>query len=129
MVFIRLARVFFDCGNMRMRAYIVRAHARGIGEPPILYHCCRTSHGVTRQGKRSERIHPFLAKVHRFLYAHVDFLTLRTFKQAANFEVALCPNYLINYLIILLVITATSSSLHHHYHIKVRFSDWDSVSN
>ena len=85
-----------------------------------------TSHGVTRQGRRSERIHSFLAKVHRFLCAHIDFLTLRTFKQAANFEVALCPNYLI----ILLIIISTAS-LHHHYLIKVRtyFSDWDSVSN
>ena len=97
-----------------------------------------TSHGVTRQGKRSERIHSFLAKVHRFLYAHVDFLALRTFKQAANFEVALCPNYLINYLIILLIITSTASSLHqrrHHYIIitsskfEFIFSDCDSVSN
>ena len=79
-----------------------------------------TSHSVTRQGKRSERIHSFLAKVHRFLYAHVDFLALRTFKQAANFEVALCPNYLINYLIVLLIITSTASSLHHHYLIKAR---------
>ena len=68
-----------------------------------------TSHSITRQGKRSERIHSFLAKVHRFLYVHVDFLALRTFKQAANFEVALCPNYLI----ILLIITSTSSSLPH----------------
>ena len=70
-----------------------------------------TSHSVTRQGKRSERIHSFLAKVYRFLYAHVDFLALRTFKQAANLEVALCPNYLINYL-------SYYSSLHqqrHHY--------------
>ena len=79
-----------------------------------------TSHGVTRHGKRSERIHSFLAKVHYFLYAHIDFLTLRTFEQAANFEVALCPNYLINYLIILLIITSTASSLRHHYFIKIR---------
>ena len=62
-----------------------------------------TNHGITRQGKRSERIHSFLAKVHCFLYAHIDFLALRTFKQAANFEVALCPSYLISYLIILLI--------------------------
>ena len=75
-----------------------------------------TSHSVTLQGKRSERIHPFLAKVHHFLYAHVDFLALRTFKQAANFEVVLCPNYLINYLTILLhyinVVIITSSLPH-----------------
>ena len=91
----------------------MRAHERGIGrEAPLFF----TSYGVTRQGKRSERIHSFLAKVNRFLYAHVDFLALRTFEQAANFEVALCPNYLITLLIIIL----TSLSLHHHYLIKVR---------
>ena len=98
-------------------------HTRYWSGNPLFF----TSHGVTRHGRRSERIHSFLAKVHFFLFAYIDFLVLRTFEQAANFEVALCPNYLI----ILRIITLRSSSLRHHYLIKIQinFSDWDSVSN
>ena len=103
LVFIRLASILSDC-------------MVSVRERPILYQS--RSHGVTQQGKRSERIHSFLAKINRFLYVHINFLALRTFEQAANFEVTLCPNYLI----ILLIIISTSSSLHHHYLIKVRIN-------
>ena len=76
LVFIRLACIYCKMG---MCAQVVRAHTCSISRGTF------TSCSVTQQGMRSEGIHPFLAKSHRLLYAHVHFLTLRTFQAGCKF--------------------------------------------
>ena len=70
LVLIRLACIKCPCTCARIHMVSVR-------ESPLFFTSC----GVTRQcGKKSEEIHPFLTKVNRLLYIHVNFLALRTFQ-------------------------------------------------